>query len=306
MRGRKSKSPRAAASATALTYPAECHFDSASVGWPGLQVHCYNDGGAGEVRDFSLPQHQLCVMSSTNPSGVTERRAWDGLAREGVFQPGGVAMMNAGSSFHWRWEASEPAVVLSVARGLLVLAADDAKRANADRVDLRSSLRTDAPAVARIAREMRREVTSPGVSRLYVQALGMQLAVRLLRDHSDARPPAPKRERPLAAASLRRAVDHLRERLAENVTLDDLAKIAGCGRFQLARRFKQATGSAPHQYQLRLRLECARERLAAAREGHTSVAEIAADCGFFDQSHFARHFRRAYGVPPSHFMNRRQ
>ena len=50
---------------------------------------------------------------------------------------------------------------------------------------------------------------------------------------------------------------------------------------------------------MRLRLERACAALATER---VSVAQVAADVGFYDQSHFNRAFRMAYGAPPSAYQ----
>ncbi|MBN8904385.1 MAG: helix-turn-helix transcriptional regulator, partial [Rhodospirillales bacterium] len=73
------------------------------------------------------------------------------------------------------------------------------------------------------------------------------------------------------------------------------ARAAGAAdRFQLARAFRAAYGSAPHAYLVQLRLVRARALLA----GGEGPAAVAAACGFADQSHLGRWFRRAYGVTP--------
>lgn len=63
--------------------------------------------------------------------------------------------------------------------------------------------------------------------------------------------------------------------------------------------FKSATGLPPHQYQIALRVERGRQLL----ERDLSLSEVAAETGFSDQSHFNRHFKRCYGVPPGTFRN---
>lgn len=53
----------------------------------------------------------------------------------------------------------------------------------------------------------------------------------------------------------------------------------------------------PHAHQINLRVDEARRRLAA---GHPPAA-VAADCGFADQPHLSRVFKRAVGVSPGRY-----
>ncbi|NKB15687.1 MAG: helix-turn-helix transcriptional regulator [Sphingomonadales bacterium] len=61
-----------------------------------------------------------------------------------------------------------------------------------------------------------------------------------------------------------------------------------------ARAFKQATGVAPHQYLISLRLDRTR---AALLQG-TAISEAALMFGFSDQAHFSRAFTKKFGVTP--------
>ncbi|AJY42517.1 AraC family transcriptional regulator [Burkholderia humptydooensis] len=103
-------------------------------------------------------------------------------------------------------------------------------------------------------------------------------------------------------AADRRRVDAMRERLAadlsETVTLSDAARAAGLSPFHAARLFSRTTGMPPHAWRNQLRLQRA---LAPLRAG-ASVADVAAACGFADQSHFTRHFKRMFGVPPGRWQ----
>lgn len=69
----------------------------------------------------------------------------------------------------------------------------------------------------------------------------------------------------------------------------------------LAQIFKRATNQTVRQYIIRRRLERAKILLA---DNAQSVAEVAAATGFFDQSHFAKCFRRAVGCSPREFQLR--
>ena len=121
-------------------------------------------------------------------------------------------------------------------------------------------------------------------------------AVAALRPHLRPGPPARGRDR-AEHASVRRARAHLRERWDRKVTLTELAAVSGLSRFELVRRFREFSGVTPHAYHTNLRVEEARRRLAA---GHAPAA-VAADCGFADQPHLNRVFKRAVGVSPGRY-----
>ncbi len=105
--------------------------------------------------------------------------------------------------------------------------------------------------------------------------------------------------RPLGAAprSVSRARDHLHAYWSEPVTLTELSAVAGLSPFRLARVFKAATGLPPHAYQIQLRVARAQEGLRAG----LPIAQVALDCGFADQSHLTRVFKRSLGFTPGQF-----
>ncbi len=102
-------------------------------------------------------------------------------------------------------------------------------------------------------------------------------------------------ESALKLDAIRRVREYLHDRIGEPVTTTTLAKLAGLSRFQLTRQFQRAYGLPLHAYHLQIRLEDARHRM---RRGQT-VASVAADLGFVDQSHFHRRFRARFGITPA-------
>ena len=98
-------------------------------------------------------------------------------------------------------------------------------------------------------------------------------------------------------AAVRRARRHLEERWAEPVGLAALAAHAGLSRFELARTFRAQVGLPPHAFQLDLRIARARALLAAGEP----PAAVALTCGFCDQAHLTRVFKRAVGVTPARY-----
>jgi AraC-like DNA-binding protein len=95
-------------------------------------------------------------------------------------------------------------------------------------------------------------------------------------------------------AAVRRARRHLAERWDQRVPLAELATVACLSRFELIRRFRTQIGMTPHVFQVNLRIARARALLAAG----VAPAVVAAECGFADQPHLSRTFKRAVGVSP--------
>lgn len=110
--------------------------------------------------------------------------------------------------------------------------------------------------------------------------------------------PAPAQAvEPVHHPAVGRAVEFLRERWAEPVTLAELAAYARLSPSTLVRVFRSEVGLPPHGYQLNLRILRAQELL---RRGRPAV-EVAFETGFYDQAHLTRVFKRAVGVPPHRF-----
>lgn len=121
-------------------------------------------------------------------------------------------------------------------------------------------------------------------------------AVARLRVHLRPGPPAPRGG--WEHAAVRRAREYLLAQWDQPVALADLAAHAGLSRFELVRRFRQQTGLAPHAFQTNLRIARARAMLRAG----DPIAQVAAVCGFADQPHLTRTFRRMVGVTPGRYL----
>jgi AraC-like DNA-binding protein len=93
---------------------------------------------------------------------------------------------------------------------------------------------------------------------------------------------------------LERARSFLHEHDDRNVTLGEMAAVAGLSQFHLARYFKDAFDASPISYHRGLRLKRAADLLAAG----CSVAEAAETTGYSDPVALSHAFRRKYGAPP--------
>ncbi len=94
---------------------------------------------------------------------------------------------------------------------------------------------------------------------------------------------------------LRRTQEMLHEELESRLTLAELARRAGRHPVQVCRQFHRRFGCTISEYVRRLRVARAQSFLTSTEFG---LADIALACGFSDQSHFTKAFRRLTGIPP--------
>ena len=97
----------------------------------------------------------------------------------------------------------------------------------------------------------------------------------------------------LEKVMLDRIRDYILAHLDEPIDVATLARIAGRSPFHFTRIFTRCVGITPYQYIVHLRLKHATELI---RNGHFTLAQIAARTGFADQSHLSRWIRRVHGV----------
>jgi AraC-like DNA-binding protein len=99
------------------------------------------------------------------------------------------------------------------------------------------------------------------------------------------------------------AIRFISQRYADKITNEDLAKACGLSVRALERQFQAAYNVSPHDYirQLRVRMSCS--ALVFSRK---SLAEVATEYGFADQSHFTKEFRKFLAETPRAYRTRYQ
>jgi AraC family transcriptional regulator len=106
---------------------------------------------------------------------------------------------------------------------------------------------------------------------------------------------------PLSSRNVRRLEEYVRDNLTEQLSLAAMSSVVGLSKRHFLRAFKEATGTTPHRFVLRLRIEEAKRRLIETDDAMTDVAFAA---GFGSSQQFATSFRSATGVTPSSFRLR--
>jgi len=266
--------------------------------WPGLVLHERQSAVRGLGGEVNYPggirQHVFYWFIEPLTSEVNIH----GKVQTLNYYPGEARFTPAGQPVAFRWSGDVHLLMLGFQPWFFEkVAAELGASAEVPVASNYRKLEKEHPACA-LMPELHRELECQGGNSIVGEALSRAVAVRLLRDFAEL--PAQRPAEPAPPIAVLRAVELMRKRLTEALTLEELAGVSGVSPFHFARQFKLATGHPPHDYLIRLRVDRAQELMRDHARTWT-LAAIANESGFADQSHMARHFKRVLGVTPGEF-----
>jgi AraC family transcriptional regulator len=274
-------------------------LSSAGLGWSGIEVARFI--GYDKLSVPPLPKHHAIIHLNRRPLGLTQRL--DGRLREERVHRGEVAIIPAGPSWKWGFRGEtdsdllplclEDAFLREVARSVQV---------DPEGMEIVPLLGERDPRIEQIGLLLKEEIEAEGLlgGRLYAESLATALAISLIRDHSSlgrkaARKAARERGGGLPRRALKEVIDYIGDNLQKDLTLAEMAGVAHMSPYHFSRLFKESTGLTPHRYVIERRVQRAEVLLGSSA---LPIVEIALLCGFANQSHLNRHFKRLLGVSP--------
>jgi AraC family transcriptional regulator len=100
----------------------------------------------------------------------------------------------------------------------------------------------------------------------------------------------------LLAWQVRRVVDHIDHHITTRVLVADLCALVQRSEAHFSRSFRRTFGHSPHAFVVRRRVELAAQYMI---QSDSPLSDIALRCGFVDQAHLCKHFRRITGESPA-------
>jgi AraC family transcriptional regulator len=250
--------------------------------------------------EFERPAltHHLLILHTGLPDELDLRYA--DVKRHRPPPLGSVSVMPAGIPIRWRWRGTKSSLHVYLEPDLVERVAVETFGLDPARGVLPPFDALDIPQLLGALRAVDAELTAGGVGgSLAAESLANILAVHLIRHIVAPGRAVRGRDGTLPRGRLRAVLEYIEEHLDSAPTLAELAAVAGLNYYHFARQFKAAMGLPPHQYVITRRVERAKHLLQAGTD--SSLAEVAARAGFYDQSQFSHHFKRLVGVTPSHF-----
>ncbi|MGH7708153.1 MAG: helix-turn-helix domain-containing protein [Vulcanimicrobiaceae bacterium] len=248
----------------------------------------------GYVDTHVNPWHKIAMLA-----GPPIRSSWtcDGSVSRRLQIPGDIDVGPAGSPLACEDGGSttfvdielQPSLVRAAAEGMGI---DPARAQVVPQFQLRD------PLIEHILWALKAELESDApLGRLYAESLGLALAAQLIRRYAPLAPRPP--ESGLSKRRLQRVLDYVRENVAADLSLDELAHVAELSPSHFKVLFRKSLGMPVHQYVVRRRVEHATELM---RKGRLPLCEVAEMAGFANQSHLTRWVQRITGMTPSELL----
>jgi AraC family transcriptional regulator len=271
---------------------------SYGMGWKGLQAVRLKSHGAESCAVITRSTHGLGL--SIRPPEKMELR-YEGVERDVPLPAGSISVVPAGSSVLSRWQGSSDSLLIYLAPSLVTQTAAESFELDPSRTVVPPLDGLNLPELRSWMLAVDAELKSGGAGGpLMAESLANILAVHLIRHTTGARRLPASADGGLPRRKLRTVIEYIMENLEGSPTLEQMAAIVHLSPCHFARQFKAATGSAPHQYVIKRRVERAQHLLRA--DGELGLAAVALQVGFSDQSQFSHHFKRIVGVTPRQFQ----
>ena len=267
-----------------------------SVGWNDLII-AYDRYPPGEIPKISVKQHCLGIYTDM-PSSVQTERTIDGRSRQEQNIQGDFVIVPANTSHKVAW--NKPGGAITIAIDPTVFAQTIYEVVDPDCIELLPQFATPDPFIYQIGIALKSALAKHGTSsRLYAETLVNTLIIHLLEHYSTRRPNLSECVTgKLPRYKLQQIIDYIDAYLDRDLSLKELGTVVQISPNYFLQLFKATIGITPHQYVIRCRIERAKDLI---RLGNLSIAEIATQVGFVDQSHLHRNFKRLVGVTPKTF-----
>lgn len=257
--------------------------------WDGIRLEHFRFR-AGRMPEHSHREHLVIVPLSERCNG--EIRTASGFRVEGSSR-GGACVIPSGLPLSASLDGEAEHLAIYLEPSLILRAAEGTRAPSGVEVIEKCSM--DDPVINHVGLSLLAELDSEGLGgQLYAESLANVLAVHLLR-HYTAEGRTQKFTGGMSRQKLRIVTEFIAENYEQDLSLSELARVAGMSTFHFARAFKRATGTTPHQYLIKFRVERAKALLV---ESEMPLVEVGFRAGFSHQSHFSRLFRRLTGSTP--------
>ncbi|MEM9476853.1 MAG: AraC family transcriptional regulator [Pseudomonadota bacterium] len=246
-------------------------------------------------------EHHVLLNLREHPTRVQNRR--DGVMRDFTYHKDEIIVTPAGVRSGWRWFETSDVIVVTLDPARVERFAQTELGLLLDPQQFRDLPQFHDPDLCAAGVMLRDALEGDDISSgVMFEAMSRVLLVKLLQRYGQRRPEAVALSARFTSAHYHRVLAHIRARLDQTITVDDMAAEAGMSPSHFSRVFKETLGSTPMQYVLAYRIE---QAIKMMDDPARQLGDVALACGFSDQAHFSRSFKSVTGQTPRAFRAER-
>ncbi len=256
-----------------------------------------------EAKPASMPigryeQHHIVLNLRDAPHRVENWR--DGEHRDFVYHKNEIIVTPAGVSSGWRWHVKTKCIIITL---------DPAKFEKFAQTELGILLSTQQ--LKDLPQFLDEDITQSGIQLL--EALQSEMGSQVMFE-SFARVFLTKLifkyglqaeeynfSKSFTAQQYKQVLNYIAINYGNNILLEDMAVQADLSASHFSRLFKQTIGQSPYQFLMTYRIEQAKKMLDTP---NALMIDVAMNCGFSDQAHFSRVFKKIEGVTPKKYRRK--
>ncbi|BAZ20392.1 putative transcriptional regulator [Kalymmatonema gypsitolerans NIES-4073] len=264
-------------------------LSSQQAGWENVSIIHYRHP-AHSIAEHSLTHHVLAIAHNQ----FQFEARMDGKFSSQLVDNGVIQLTPAHVNQSLSWDREGEFLIVTLCPKFVEKVAYESVKGNV--IEFIPQFSIIDPIIQHIAKALKAEIEAGcNTGRLFGEGAATMLAVRLLQAYANRKPVIREYADGLGKDRLKVAIDYINAHLEQNIKLADIAEVVGVSQYYFCHLFKQSIGMAPHKYLTQQRIERAKLLL---KNKELSIVEIAIACGFADQSHFTKQFKRLVGITP--------
>jgi AraC family transcriptional regulator len=264
---------------------------------PSSDLFALDLGPSTSTERFSIPPIYEHVILMTVEGCVQAEARICGQFSTGQANPGRLALLPSGLESEWRiCNGSCSNFNLFITPSLISRVAVQFLGIDPIRATLNPKFFFEDPLIFYIGMAISQTIRKPEFfDLLYLESLSHTLAVHLLHNYVSSPAAVPEVKGRLPTPVLKKILDYITDCSNAELTLAHMASLVHVSPYHFERLFKESMGQPVHKYVLAQRLKKSYRLLLGS---NLTIAQIAAEAGFADESHFIRRFKAQFGVPP--------
>lgn len=255
-----------------------------------------------ELPEVSNAQHIIYLPNTHQTATVkclVEGRLQETQFHTSEYKHGCFGILPANMPYELCWNVNVEFVHFYIEPAFLVNIAHES--VNPDQVEFPLKIKEFDGVIYHLGMALKSHLETDRVgSCFYADSMATALSAHLIKHYSTRKPIFRQYDDGLSKLKLNHAIAYINEHLGENLSLTAIADELDMSQYYFCRLFKRSIGTTPHQYLIQRRIDRAKQLLS---KPELTITAIALECGFNNQSHFAKYFRQHIGATPKQFRN---